>query len=65
MLGNVLALELRHFDVKTITLMTGAVRTNFYRSMHHQNELTIPEGCLYAPVKDLVAEVVDGTFLKD
>lgn len=63
MLGDTLASELKPFGVKTLTLITGTVKTNFYHTMHRESDLALPEGSLYAPVKEHVKAVADGTFL--
>lgn len=65
MLGDVLASELRPFEIKTITLMTGTVQTNFYKSMHRQVDVKqLPEGSLYAPIQEQISAVTDGSFLQ-
>lgn len=57
MLTNQLRLELAPFDMKVILELAGGVRTKF---LDNQPSVTLPEGSVYAPARELVESAASG-----
>ena len=62
MISETLRLELAPFDVKVITCVTGAVKTNI---MSNSAKHDLPAGSLYAPIARKVSARANGEDVKD
>ncbi|KAL8692051.1 MAG: hypothetical protein Q9218_002837 [Villophora microphyllina] len=62
LISEALRLELAPFDVKVVTCVTGAVKTNL---MSNSTKHDLPTGSIYTPVAHKVSERANGEDVKD
>ncbi|KAJ8061073.1 hypothetical protein OCU04_010150 [Sclerotinia nivalis] len=56
-LGETLRLELAPFDVKILTIVSGAVKADIYKK---PGEFSLPPDSIYAPIVSKIADVAEG-----
>lgn len=61
-LSDCLRVELAPFDISVITLITGAVKTEFFNNKEGGSSVTLPEGSVYTPIKAQIEPMMQGSF---
>ena len=56
MLSKTLRLELQPFGVKVVTVMAGAIQSNFFTN---QDELQLPQDSDYRPIQDCISDLTN------
>ena len=58
MLSDTLRLELEAFGITVVDLKTGVVRSNLIKNLTETKTVSLPEGSIYDPVKDVVEKAL-------
>lgn len=61
-LGDCLRVELAPFDVEVVTLMTGAVKTEFFENKIGGRQTALPPASPYAPIRQQVETMMNGSL---
>lgn len=61
-LSDCLRIELSPFDIKVVTLVTGAVKTEFFNNKEGGRLVTLPDNSVYAPIRDRIETLLRGSL---
>lgn len=63
--SDALRLELEPFGITVIDLKTGAVASNFFKTMKEGTESPLPKASIYQPIRQQVEEAIRGKMAED
>ena len=61
-LSDCLRVELAPFDISVITLVTGAVKTEFFNNKEGGRLVTLPDNSVYTPIKAHIETMLRGSL---
>jgi NAD(P)-dependent dehydrogenase (short-subunit alcohol dehydrogenase family) len=61
-LSDCLRVELAPFDIKVVTLVTGAVKTEFFNNKEGGRLVTLPDNSVYTPIRSHIETMLRGSL---
>lgn len=61
-LSDCLRIELSPFDISVVTLVTGSVKTEFFKHQEGGSLVTLPENSVYAPIQGHIETMLRGSL---